>query len=106
MRRGLVTALLFLFCAIPGLVAFFGGAMYTFIGFSNRSVVSVSAGVASAVVGSALILIGTRRWRQWLYLFVFVAFIAGVVFYGLLDPHSDEGLALLIGGGLAFFVSV
>ncbi|HMG35520.1 MAG TPA: hypothetical protein VKM94_16395 [Blastocatellia bacterium] len=89
-----VAAVLFLLCAIPGLVIFLTFSTMLFAAYydpaPNLPGPIVSA--ATAVIGALLMLIGVGQWRNWAYLFVFFSIpISLFICFFLIDPNASSG---------------
>lgn len=106
-RRRLGTAALILFCALPGIYAFFLGSLVTFEGIWRRDPGEIAIGCVVAMAGSLLVLVGTRRWGQWGYLLVFAGFLSAMSVSFIVDPPvgpGNKGLDAILYGALGAFV--
>jgi hypothetical protein len=109
----IITALLFLFCAVPGLIGFLVSSVTL-----SASVGGVKEGIPHPVVSALLnilsillMVVGTGKGRQWYYLLVFPPFpIVLSIFFLLPDDDKSSGkgailLPLLIAGIIMFSIN-
>ena len=92
-RSRVLSGVLFLFCAIPGLFLFlvFSTALFgSFFDQNFKDPNPILSGVLAAS-GMLLMLIGVGRLRQWRYLLVFLSIPVSLFGYILLDPHAAGG---------------
>ena len=95
LRSKIYKGLLFLLCAIPGLALFLVYTLYLAVHFyaPEGRVPGPLLSSALAIAGILLMLIGVGKWRQWLYILVFLSI-----------PLSFGVFAAIgLGSGVAFF---
>jgi hypothetical protein len=98
-RQTLVQAVLFLFCAIPGLALFFvyGGALIGHFIDPDPYLPGPVRSVAGTAAGLLLMLVGVGKWKKWGYLLVFLSLPASLFLYGwLAPPEFDNTLFLAV----------
>ena len=94
------SVLRFVFVAVPGVVIMLvagAGALLHPQAMGPAvlpSVIAIPAGVALAMIGAAMVLYGTGRWGQWLYLLPFLAL--GAWFIVGLDFRTSGRTALIL----------
>ena len=82
-------AILFVVFAVPGLLLFLfclGRSFLAVVGPEFRTWFNILGAGAGLCVGSIAMLVGTRRWGQWLYLLVL--FSVPLLFFGVLAVMS------------------
>jgi hypothetical protein len=92
-RSRIVSGVLFVFCAIPGLFLFlvFSTAMFGKFYDQNFNAPNPILSGVVATLGMAVMLIGVGRFKQWKYLFVFLSIPISLFGYILLDTHAAGG---------------
>jgi hypothetical protein len=107
-RSTILKGVLFISCAIPGLLLFLVFSFAIFGRFfdlaGNYPSVSVSLGIVA--VSMVLMLIGVGKWGEWRYLFVFLSIPLSLFGYILLDGGGVGGKLMpgIIVGAFAFWV--
>jgi hypothetical protein len=102
-RKRLLTGLLLLFCAIPGLVLFLICSMFLLGFFIDPTPATPSPiwSIPGAVIGMLLILTGTGQLKHWAYSLVFLSIPTSVIAFALVVPKSlIEMLEPIVGNKL------
>jgi uncharacterized membrane protein len=92
-RSRLVAALLFIFCAIPGLAL----SIYSLAQIISRfvdlhpKVPHPLISSATAILGLLMMLAGVGKWKKWRYLLVFLAFPVSFFGYLFVEPRLIRG---------------
>ena len=90
----------FLFVALPGIVLMILAGPILLAPGIGPSVppraFAIPAGIAAIVIGAAMVLYGTARWGQWLYLLPFVALGAWFIIGLDMDTSGTISWILLI----------
>src|SRR5262245_22946401 len=92
-RSRIVSAALFIFCAIPGLLLLlvFSTALFGHYYDPNFNAPNPVLSGGLAAVGAAMMLIGAGKWGKWRYILVFLSIPLSLFGYVLLDTHAAGG---------------